>query len=332
MKKHLFLFLIWLAAGQLGQAANPWGDDAECSSSFSDVQFVTGKAQVAGVPLEPGDWVCAFDPNGTQAVDAVGVTNSQGSFALVIYECSATPAEGINNGEQLTLQFYDASADLFYTMPNIGQWLTSNNGGAFPGSGSTTIYSADGTSDPQLNPPPLPVDWLFFQVKEAGEKAEVAWATAQETDSDFFLVEHSRDGRHFEPIGKVTAAGNSADESHYFFTDARPNIGVNYYRLKQVDADGRFEYSAVRSVEIRGGGKVHIFPNPASHVLHISFGNNFPEGGAWSLFDFSGNMVKHGKWEDGFPKKINMDDVISGSYFLRISDGHQNVVEKVFKE
>ena len=102
----------------------------------------------------------------------------------------------------------------------------------------------DGWASSYLPQGPLPVTFLSFNAKKLTETAAVLnWKTSQEQNSSYFQVERSNDALHYFNIGRVAASGNSTTAIDYYFTDTKPAAGINYYRLKQVDIDGKFEYS-----------------------------------------------------------------------------------------
>ena len=116
----------------------------------------------------------------------------------------------------------------------------------------------------------LPIELLRFDVMKQENDALLKWITLTESNSHYFDIEHSVDGMNFFPIGKVDAAGNSADELNYQFLHEDPAKGINYYRLKMVDLDGSYEYSEVRAVRFDGNnGEIKVYPNP------INEGNTF---------------------------------------------------------
>ncbi|MDO7845919.1 T9SS type A sorting domain-containing protein [Hymenobacter sp. M29] len=116
-------------------------------------------------------------------------------------------------------------------------------------------------------PAPLPVELTQFTATPAGPAAvRLAWATATEKNSARFEVERSLDGRAFARIGTVAAAGNSSSARAYELLDAKlpADAATLYYRLRQVDADGSFSYSPVRTVGLTGAAAgLSLYPNPA---------------------------------------------------------------------
>ncbi|MGI4866412.1 MAG: glycine-rich protein [Janthinobacterium lividum] len=114
---------------------------------------------------------------------------------------------------------------------------------------------------------PLPVELVSFTATTAGPAAvALAWATASEVNSTSFEVERSLDGRTFTRLGTVAAAGSSSSARSYQLLDAQLPAGAAllYYRLKQMDLDGTFSYSPVRTVALTGAAAgLSLFPNPA---------------------------------------------------------------------
>lgn len=107
----------------------------------------------------------------------------------------------------------------------------------------------------------FPVEFVSFKGAWKGDVIGLEWKTASEVNNDYFEIERSNNGLQFTPIGKVASQGNSQSLKQYSFTDANPLHGTNYYRLKQVDFDGAFGYSAIVEV-LPGGQSFDFFPNP----------------------------------------------------------------------
>ena len=95
---------------------------------------------------------------------------------------------------------------------------------------------------------PMPVKLSQFSAKPLGNQVSVAWSTANERNSAYFEVQRSGDAREFGEVGRVMSAGDLQATQHYGLLDEKPLVGTSYYRLKQVDRDGTFEYSKIVSV------------------------------------------------------------------------------------
>lgn len=109
---------------------------------------------------------------------------------------------------------------------------------------------------------PAPVEMTEFTVAPAPVGFDLQWRTATEKDNHYFAVERSPDGQSYSEIARVDGAGTSNTEQSYRYNDPEPLKGTNYYRLKQVDFDGRSDYSPIRLAEYRIGHEARISPNP----------------------------------------------------------------------
>ncbi|MEA1874099.1 MAG: T9SS type A sorting domain-containing protein, partial [Bacteroidota bacterium] len=121
----------------------------------------------------------------------------------------------------------------------------------------------------------LPIVLKQFSVAKNNENIYINWITASEINNDFFTIEHSLDGVNFTEIKRINGAGNCNREISYSFIDKNAKEGINYYRLKQTDFDGKYTYSKVQAVyfdEIYIN--VEIYPNPViGKVLNIKTNN-----------------------------------------------------------
>jgi hypothetical protein len=116
----------------------------------------------------------------------------------------------------------------------------------------------------------LPIELVSFDCKVLDSKAHLTWRTASETQNAHFLVQHSTDGVTFRDLAQIPGKGDSQVENHYEYLHENPSPGTNYYRLKQVDFDGNFEYSHIVSVNIeQTQGKVQVYPNPFSDGFRV---------------------------------------------------------------
>lgn len=124
-------------------------------------------------------------------------------------------------------------------------------------------------------PSTLPVTLLSFIVEDATDQVNVFWSTANEKDNDFFSIERSHDGKEFEVIGKVNGNGNSLEVLKYSYTDYNPVSGRSYYRLKQTDYDGEFEYFEIATVNRKSTVEefkiISVGPNPFADQFSINF-------------------------------------------------------------
>jgi len=106
----------------------------------------------------------------------------------------------------------------------------------------------------------FPVEWLSFTAKATSkDQVDLHWATASETNNEIFLIERTTDGQSFQVLGTLPGKVSSTERQDYYFTDDKlPVSPVVTYRIKQVDFDGQYSYSALRSVPLTNATKASI--------------------------------------------------------------------------
>jgi hypothetical protein len=115
----------------------------------------------------------------------------------------------------------------------------------------------------------LPVTWLSFTAKKENANAQLEWRTTQETNCSLYEIERSTDGVNYQRMGAVTCRNTNGNQT-YRYTDAAPGSGIFYYRIRQVDTDGRFEYSSVQKVNFNSTNAITVYPNPTRNLLQIT--------------------------------------------------------------
>lgn len=114
---------------------------------------------------------------------------------------------------------------------------------------------------------PLPVTLVNFAAREEESgRVTLNWDVTDEVKMEGYVVENSFDGKNFSPLGIVEATGNSA----YKFLQEQPSSGINYYRLKMNELDGKSAYSKIISVNVKKGADMFFFPNPTSDKVYIT--------------------------------------------------------------
>lgn len=179
---------------------------------------------------------------------------------------------------------------------------------------------------------PLPVNWLTFTGKKnENNTVLLQWSTSSEINNHHYEIERSKDGLEYSAIGKVNA-GSGTGSLQYLYNDNQPNYGVNYYRLKQVDKDGKFAYSIIVKVIVgKSGIQYMVYPNPAvdkSTVKILSDMNNVTirlnDALGKILFTKSATTLKAGEEVD-----IPVKGFGKGVYVLSITTDKGLLTEKV---
>jgi len=178
----------------------------------------------------------------------------------------------------------------------------------------------------------LPVSLLSFTGQKLNESVKLSWTTAQESNSKEFIVERSTNGRSYTAIGKVAAAGNTTLPTTYTYTDAQPVYGVNYYRLQQVDKDGKATLSVVVKIVTDNSGGFVAGPNPARSTVTIYRQGN-TEPARIELMDVNGKLVKQLSMAGTTSSiTINVNGLSKGIYLLQLITSKGKQTGKVMVE
>lgn len=157
------------------------------------------------------------------------------------------------------------------------------------------------------------------------KQVEVTWETATEQQSDFFVIERKAELKdQFQEIGRIKGAGNSAKALIYNWIDKNPFEGISYYRLRQVDSDGKITYSKIVSVEYNDASKIKIFPTFTEGGVFIE-SNGKPIDEVLILNNF-GQLVLRSK-----QNQLDLSAFANGLYIIKIKIGSEQFVEKVTK-
>ncbi len=165
----------------------------------------------------------------------------------------------------------------------------------------------------------LPVTLAHFNGTLLDNAVSLSWTTTEQMGSRYFDIERSGDAREFAQIGRVDVSGNSQVTQQYRFVDAKPLSGMNYYRLRTVDFDGRFNISRLIAVD-NGVGSVafELLGNPASD-REIRFLLKNEDASAIHLYDLKGRALRFSLVRAGNEFVLKPKDHLSaGLYFLSL--------------
>ena len=176
----------------------------------------------------------------------------------------------------------------------------------------------------------LPVELVdFYATKTEKRTVMTNWVTGSELNSDYFEIQRSSNGSFFETIGVVQAAGNSNNLITYQFEDENPLNGMVYYRLKQIDFDGSFEYSDIRQIELKGEEAL-IYPNPVTDWATVSLDN---KNVTVSIVSSTGKIIDT---QEGYffneNYHFNVSSYPDGVYYLVVNEFGSTTTKKFVKQ
>ncbi|RZK61627.1 MAG: T9SS type A sorting domain-containing protein [Hymenobacter sp.] len=220
---------------------------------------------------------------------------------------STVPQETIQLSQLLTLQVLNAgSATAAFTTTKPFDQLELAAGGLLNAYsfGLVEVF-ADVAA-------PLPVELVDFRGLATQAGVQLSWQTASELNNSYFAIERANDQEAaFAELGRVAGAGTSSQAHRYQFVDAAPSP-LNYYRLRQVDADGAAHYSPVVAVRAVPSTRLLAYPNPATSTLLVAS----PAQVHLSLLDQQGRLVRQTMLAAG-QQPLDISGLPPGIYYLR---------------
>jgi subtilisin family serine protease len=184
----------------------------------------------------------------------------------------------------------------------------------------------------------LPIELIGFYGKAGKEVVHLYWATENEINNDHFEIERSNDLISWEKIANINGAGNSITRHNYTTDDTRPMEGVNYYRLKQVDFDGKIEPFQIIAVEFkRFENQINLYPIPVQNILYFNIQTIF-NGKHWlEIYDLQGRTVSKQSVfaeNNAILSSAAVEDYSDGMYLvvLKSESGHFILSTKFLKK
>ena len=249
---------------------------------------------------------------------------------------SLLPTNGVNNGNVRISQLhgtftgssdpgnYNDSTSVLITptvsWDNTDQWWTVT----FPVTGFSGFYLSTGNFT-------LPITLTSFTASKNKTSVVLNWRTANEQNNAFFAIERSNNSNNnFKEVGKLNSKGNSDQTQQYLFEDFNPFNGGNYYRLKQVDKDGKTTYSKVVFVDFGELIAIKLYPNPVKDLLTLegltpNIKTNI------SIIGLQGSVLAK-TTANNSTYSWNIKQLPAGTYYVRIEAGKNVTTLKFVKE
>ena len=279
-----------------------------------------------------GAAVSLSDDGTILAVGAIyndGTGTNAGQARIYKYSGSSWSQLGADIDGEAAGDFFGKAVSLSGDGTKLGIGANRNSGnGTYAGSIRTYNISAS-----------LPVDLTYFDAHAMDDhRASLHWATASEINNSHFEIERSYDARTFESVGEVSGNGNSQHLIEYSYLDEGISLLKNtvFYRLKQVDFDGAFEYSDIRVVrfdELERGIHFYAYPNPMTNELSVMVSLSKGEAYQIEVTDLHGAKVHYENhtFTNGI-HKLNTSEWNSGMYILQVATDKGSKYVKVMKE
>lgn len=246
----------------------------------------------------------------------------------------ATGTSGANNidvtesvtGNGILGQLTVTAGQRYYLV--VDKWSPNGNDG----------YTINFSGSANLDCVVLGVDMKSFDLEYHPDLdvVDLNWVTENEDNMSHYDVERSKDGENYEKIARIKAVGNTNYQTTYLFEDTEPIPGVNYYRLKLNDFDGKEKYSEVKTVNVLDEDYdiLSVFPNPITSLTEVIFNSYSKEDAQLIIKDASGKPLINEfipVTKGGNKLKLNLNSYENGVYFIEIITKYKNHQAKIMK-
>jgi type IX secretion system substrate protein len=182
----------------------------------------------------------------------------------------------------------------------------------------------------------LPVEWVDFHGYSKEQNNVLKWTTTSEINNDRFIIEKSHDGFEFSILGQIQGNGNFNGLSHYSFTDESVSQEINYYRIKQIDFDGNFEYSKtinIHNLELKNSTHISYLSN--TNEIQINFGDQSKTNWNIIIIDYCGKIVYNNKlYNSSHEQFVNFElpSLNHGLYLINLKSTSQSYTTRMIVE
>ncbi|GJM35523.1 MAG: hypothetical protein DHS20C18_45240 [Saprospiraceae bacterium] len=280
--------------------------------------------------LAPGTGVVVFGGGSPTGIPVVTQTASSGTF-------------GLNNGGDIVSLIDDNSNVVdSYTYASSTDNVSYGRSPDFTGPFvlHTTISGNYSPGRNNANGTPLPINLLSFNAKAQDDDILLNWRTASEVNNDYMAVERSQDGREYREIGRVQGQGTTHEAQTYHFADKNPLRGVNFYRLRQVDFDGQYEYHRVVAIDFTSKLNVEedlqVFPTAVHQLLNVRYMGTLDADVTLQIIGLDGRVWEQQALQvfkdNAFSGELDVSVLPVGIYVLRLQNGPAVVNKRFVKQ
>lgn len=319
---HFWLFCIFLFISSQIYSQITIQNGAQLTVLSGEEITIEGGVVNAGVVSGKGLFTIGDDfiNQGTLAIeiDAVGHTTFNVGNELTLNGTFTVTDNSIpSNGDQITIATAGSTITSSFSNLESNNWFANYN---LPNAGEFTISYLS----------TLPVELINFRGQYVEEEIQIDWQTASEQNNKGFLLQRSRNVIDWENLSFVEGMGTTSELQHYTYIDRYPLIGINYYRLKQIDFDEHYEFSEIINVNNAfQSSEIIIFPNPTSDVLHVDLSTLLEQTTTIQLINNFGQVVFETKREEqSFP--LDLSSYPSGPYHLQFIQNQRRISKKIF--
>ena len=258
---------------------------------------------------------------GTSEGQSITATDATNATVYPVFAATTNATIGGTNNNEITGTGSSGASEFSFSVA-IKSLTIGPKSGVTATSGVTVNFQTicDGTI--------IPVSLMSFKAVEKNGQAQLLWQTASEKNNAGFEVQRSFDAQTWQNIGFVKGNGQSNRLQTYQFEDVGP-LSINYYRLRQLDFDGKEAFSKTLTINTKGKWTTKIFPNPVTNIMTIDVGD--VDNAAIRLIDVLGKEIIAKQGQAG-QTSLDVSLLSAGIYFVEIEANGRVVREKIVKQ
>lgn len=298
----------------------------------ANVTYVPGSLEVVNAAgVTPG-----FKTDNQDTDEAFKGTNGSKSYVKYFIGIGATGSAGgelpSGSAGDYSVRFKVKAGAIPGTIINTARISSNSQAG--------DLFTDDGTAVIGASGGPVPVKFTSFKANLLNNNsALVKWTTEAEIDNDHFEVQRSDDGIHFITRGKVNGNGSTTISHAYEFTDILNTVSpIVYYRLKIIDTDGKYSFSKIVAIKIKGTLSVddfNVYPNPFINDIKIALSSQVDVMATFRVISFEGKemirrMIAVQKGENIVVLK-DFGNIAKGNYILEVTTASDKFIKKIVK-
>ena len=342
MKKCLFFLLLFFAVNATPLIAG--GGIYEYFIQVAGIFYGTNNTTLNGATFATGidlnSSTLTINNRGINTWNDSGCDVTGANINYRVYLASSTPPSFISSslpyqGMSGNNKFWNTSTPAInllagltqagtYTVEIFFDAPTNSSGGCDP-----ILYESNGGGNffaSFVVDTALPVSNGPLDIRQHDREVTLSWTTTSEHNNQRFDIEHSLDGKTFDRVGSIAGQGNTTFPTNYTFSHAVASAGLHYFRWKQVDFDGTYSYSDIKSIRVKNNELV-IFPNPTNGIIRVN--SDIDDDTKVLISSKEGQQVLAIDIIQN--NQIDISNLANGVYFMTIINDKVSEVHKIIK-
>lgn len=323
--------------GNIQGFLEPYSYEPDLPFAYCDLGISTGQGQDVGQGLQGTDGILdrvRFEINTPLQWDVTNPMGGVSSYDITLYANSLNDISPVvANGDEVRYTMRNGKPGNDNVATGLGLpsftdqgFIVCPTGNTLSGLTSFSSFNIVGATQSNVL---LPVEMLYFYAKSAENSyIKLHWATATEINNEGFEVQKSINGVDFTTIGYVAGAGDHTGKLDYNFNDYEVKSGVDYYyRLKQNDFDGEFDFSKIVMARLNGNNHqlAEVYPVPSNGKVFIKSSEEILNT---SIFDMTGKKLV----TSNLTNEIDISNLPQGVYLLQIKTAINSQTVKIIRE